>query len=97
VDQAAIFSISRTVTGALSFTGEASVAANPSSRPVRPSGAGLWNSRRSGRNAAVAPPSGGEITRDNCGKSRGKYSCTVLDWTNVVPSCHCHVPKVNPE
>jgi len=31
VDQAAI---SRTLTGALSFTGEASVAANPSSGPV---------------------------------------------------------------
>src|SRR5260370_19446530 len=54
---------SRTLTGALSFTGEASVAANPSSGPV---GAGLGNSQGSGRNAAVAPPSGGEITRDNC-------------------------------
>jgi hypothetical protein len=94
VDQAAIFSISRTLTGALSFAGEASVAANPSSGPV---GAGLGNSQGSGRNAAVAPPSGGEITRDNPWESRGKYSCTVLDWTNVVPSCHCHVPKVNPE
>src|SRR5216684_7583875 len=75
LDQAAVFSISRTVTGALSFTGEASVAANPSSGPA---GAGLGNSQGSGRNAAVAPPSGGEITRDNPWESRGKYSCTVI-------------------
>ena len=91
MDQAAIFSISRTLTGALSFTGEASVAANPSSGPV---GAGLGNSREECGSRAA-------FWRRNHSRqlweSRGKYSCTVLDWTNVVPSCHCHVPKVNPE
>ena len=88
MDQAAIFSIRRTLTGARSFTGEASVAANPSSGPE---GAGLGNSQGSGRNAAVAPPSGGEITRDNCGNREAStlvlFSIGQMWYLHAIVTC----------
>jgi len=97
VDQAAIFSISRTVTGALSFTGEASVAGESEFTPkFGPSGAGLWNSRRSGGMRQSRRLLAAKSLETTVGIAR-----QVLLYCSRLDKCgtfmHCHVPKVNPE